>query len=178
MENFMKPDISIAKICDQAKASSALLSQAEWNRQEVQHLAFDHFQGRGQTTGRDDWLRAEREVLWKPQAEMVQNRRAVVLRVAVPGFGPKSIQVMATPDCIVIQGTETHSHAGLDARLAFCEFGQRLFRRFDLSVHIDPNTVSATLDQGILEIFASIARPPQNPENHSAGPPAECAAAE
>ena len=157
----MTSRIPIAKICDGAEASSVLLSQAEQNQQEVRHRAFHYFQGRGQDSGHDwdDWLRARREVLWKPPAEMVQNRSAIVLRVAVPGFGPKSLQVTATVDCIVIQGTETHSHGELDARLTFCEFGQQLFRRFDLPEQINPDTVSATLDQGILEVFARIARP-------------------
>jgi len=77
----------------------------------------------------------------------------------VPGLDPKYIQVTATPQALLVQGEETHCHDGLEMRLHFCEFGQRLFRRFDLPKRIEPNSVAATLDKGILEIVAGIARP-------------------
>jgi HSP20 family protein len=96
---------------------------------------------------------------------MFENASAIVLRVAVPGFDPKSIQVTATPQSLLIQGTETHQHDGLEDRLHFCEFGQRLFRRFDLPARIDPSKVSATWDKGIVEIVAGIARPPGEPQD-------------
>jgi len=157
----MTPRISITKINDQEEASSTFLAQTEQHLQDIRQRAFDNFHQRGQVVGNDwdDWLRAEREVLWKPHAEMFENSLAIVLRVAVPGFDAKSIQVTATPHSLLVQGTETHHHEGLEARLHFCEFGQRLFRLFDLPARIDPNTVSATLDKGIVEIVASIARP-------------------
>jgi len=156
----MTPRISITKIHDQEEASSALLGQTDHHLQEVRHRAFDYFQQRGELLGNDweDWLRAEREVLWRPPAEMFENASTIVLRVAVPGFPPESIQVTATPHSLLIQGTEMHQHDGLENRLHFCEFGQRLFRRFDLPARVDPNKVSATLDKGIVEIVATIAR--------------------
>lgn len=163
----MTPAISITKIHDQEEASSALLGQTDHHLQEVRHRAFDYFQQRGEHLGNDweDWLRAEREVLWRPPAEMFENASAIVLRVAVPGFAAKSIQVTATPHSLLIQGTETHEHRGMEERLRFCEFGHRLFRRFDLPARVDPNKVSATLDKGIVEIVASIARPPGDAQN-------------
>jgi HSP20 family molecular chaperone IbpA len=163
----MTPRISITAIHNPEEASSALFGQTDHHLQEVRHRAFDYFQQRGEVWGKDwdDWLRAEREVLWKPSAEMFENTVAIVLRVAVPGFGPKSIQITATPHSLLVEGTEPHQHEGVEVRLHFCEFGQRLFRRFDLPARIDPNQVSATLDKGILEIFANIARRPAERQN-------------
>jgi len=154
--------ISITRIHDEQEASSALSAETEQNLQDVRRRAFDHFQRRGELLGDDlgDWFRAEREILWKPHSEMFENDFAVVLRVAVPGFDPKSLRVTAAPRALVIQATATHSHHGLEARLRFCEFGQKLFRCFDLATRIDPKTVSATLDKGILEIVANKARQP------------------
>lgn len=154
----MIPRISITTIPDQEEGSSAVLALTEQHLQGIRHRAFDYFQQRGQVLGNDwdDWLRAERELLWNPHAEMFENPFAIVLRIAVPGFGPKSIQVTATPQSLLIQGTEAHRHDGIETRLHFCEFGQRLFRLFDLPRRIDPKTVSATLDKGILEILARI----------------------
>ncbi len=155
--------ISIARIYDPDEALSIVSALTEQHLEDVRHRAFDYFQERGRTVGNDweDWLRAERTVLWSPRAEMFENPSSIVLRVGVPGFSPKSIQVTATPQSLLIQGTEPHQHQGLDTRLHFCEFGQQLFRRFDLPTHIDPGTVSATLDKGVLEILAGILRRPR-----------------
>jgi HSP20 family molecular chaperone IbpA len=163
----MMPGISITKIHDPETASSVVAEQTELHLQNVRSRAFDYFENRGQIVGSDwdDWLRAEREVLWKPHAEMFENGNAIVLRVAVPGFGPKSIQVTATPHSLLVQSTETHQHGGMEERLHFCEFGQCIFRRFDLPTRIDPSAVSATLDKGILEIFAGIARRSEEERN-------------
>lgn len=152
-----------------------LLAEAEENLRQIRQRAFDYFQRRGQELGNDwdDWLRAEREVVWSPHAEMFESPLAIVLRVAVPGFNARSLKVTATPQSLLVQGTEIHEHGGLDSRLHFCEFGQRLFRRFDLPARIDPRKVSATLDKGILEVFAYVARRTQPSQNGACAPQAE-----
>ncbi len=150
----MTPRISIAKINGQEEASSALLSQRELHERQVRDRAYRRFERRGRTPGNewDDWLR-----------EMFRNASAIIVRAAVPGLGPKSVQVTATPHSLMVLGAEPHSHESLEGRLHFCEFGHRLFRRFDLPARIGPNRVSATLDKGILEIFAGLARQPEAP---------------
>jgi len=156
----MRPRVSITRIVDQEEAGSRLLAEIEQHLADIRRLAFDYFERRGQVAGRDwdDWLRAERDLVWKAPAEMFQSKVAIVLRVAVPGFDPKSIEITVSPRAMLVQGREVHRHEELESRLHFCEFGQRLFRVFDLPAPIDPNTVSATLDKGILEIVAGIAR--------------------
>jgi HSP20 family molecular chaperone IbpA len=161
----MKPRIAITRILDQEEASSTLWAETERSFEVVRHRAWDYFQRRGQAAGKDweDWLRAERDLLWKPQAEMFENHRNIVVRMAAPGFDAASIQVTASPRALLVQGREMHCHSGLETRLHFCEFGERLFRLFDLPAPIDPNSVAATLDKGILEIVAGIARKRREP---------------
>ena len=156
----MMPQIAITSIQDQEEAITVVSKWTEEHLQDIRSAAFGYFEQRGQFQGNDwaDWLRAEREVLWRPPAEMFENSAAIVLRVAVPGFGATSLSITAAPFSLLIEGTETHQHCGLDARLRFCEFGRRLFRRFDLPARIDPGDVGATLDKGILEIFVAKAR--------------------
>jgi len=157
----MQPHIPVLTIHDQEQASAALLAETRQHVQEIQCRAFDGFQKRGEIVGDDlgDWLRAERELLWKPLSEMFENEYAVVLRVAAAGFNAASLHITASPHWVLVQGTDTHGHPGLEARLRFCEFGQRLFRSFELPSPIDPNSVSVTLDKGIIEIVARKARP-------------------
>lgn len=57
--------------------------------ENIRYHAFDYFEQRGKILGNDweDWLRAERQVLWNTLAEMFEKAFAIVLRVAVPRFG-------------------------------------------------------------------------------------------
>ena len=137
--------------------------------------AYYHFQERGGSCGDDwrDWLRAERELLWKPHAEMFENGYTLVVRVGVPGFDPKALEVTATPHWLLIKGSEIHDHEGLDCRLHFCEFGRELFRIFEFPSRIQPKTVSATWDRGVVEVLGHIARvrkpDPDETEGRGAG---------
>jgi HSP20 family molecular chaperone IbpA len=161
-----EPGIAIRTIPDQDEAALALLAETEQKFERVRGRAWDFFQERGRSIGDDlgDWFRAESELFWKPHSEMFENELALVLRVAVPGFDQRSIQITAAPHLIAVQANETHCHSGLESRLRFCEFGESLFRRFDLgAVRIDPKTVRATLDKGILEIVASKATKHREP---------------
>ena len=67
--------ISIARIHDTDVAMSTVLALTEQHLEDVRHRAFDYFQERGRTVGNDweDWLRAERKMLWSPRAEMFEN---------------------------------------------------------------------------------------------------------
>jgi len=171
----MRPRIVITKITDQDEAASALWAETEHSSEDIRHRAWGYFEQRGRALGNDweDWLRAERELLWKPAAEMFENPRTIVVRVAVPGFDAASLHVTASPRALLVQGRDAHCHEGLEARLHFCEFGQHLFRAFEMPARIDPNTVSATLDKGILEIMAGIARKQREPEESGAACPAD-----
>src|ERR1039458_6207208 len=102
----MKTSISITRIHDHEEGALAVLEQTEQQLQDVRHRAFDYFQQRGenQSSDWDDWLRAERDVLWRPHAEMVEKASAVVLRIAVPGLDKESVQVTATPNSLLVQG--------------------------------------------------------------------------
>lgn len=153
-------EITITAIDDPGKGATAILIQTEQHMGYVRDRAFRYFQERGAKIGNDwaDWLRAEREVVWRPRAEMFENFTAIVLRAEVPGFDEESLRITATPGSVTIQGTATHEHGGLETRLRFCEFGRRLFRRFDLPARIEPSSVSATIEKGILEIVAAKAQ--------------------
>ena len=172
----MTPRITVTRIDDPDEASSIVEEITERRLRDIRCRAWDYFERRGQMVGNDweDWLLAERELLWKPRAEMFENASAIVLRVAVPGFHPSDLQITATPRAVLIHAAETHCHNGLESRLHFCEFGQQLFRRFDLPKPVVPKKVFATLDKGILEIVATLARQPRSaPEEPSASLPDE-----
>jgi HSP20 family molecular chaperone IbpA len=149
------------------KEKPPVFAEAEKTIEKIQQRAFKHFEERGGLTGfdRQDWLLAEHEVLGPSLAELVVNDREVKLKVAVPGVDSKDVIVTATPNSLVVKANSGHIHSGTDGEIRFCEFTEdTLCREFGLPSPIDVNTVSASLDMGILQVVA--AKAPQ--QSHSA----------
>jgi len=125
--------------------------------EDIRRRAFNLFERRGGTIGRDldDWLEAEREVVWSPASELIENKNDFRARLALPGFDPKDLEVTATPNALVVRAESAHTHEGKEGEVCFCEFSeQKIFRRLDLPSEIDVDRVTASLDKGILEISA------------------------
>ncbi len=148
--------LTVEKLRDPDQADAPILREMQNFVEETQRRAFDLFQRRGASPGAelDDWLRAEREIVWTPEAELVENEKEVRIQVAAPGLEPKQIHVTALPETVIVKGETTHKHEGGEG-VQFCEFNERtLFRRFELDNQIDVDRVTATLDNGILRIVA------------------------
>jgi HSP20 family molecular chaperone IbpA len=153
-------NVSIEKVHEPEKAASSLFAEMEKVTEAIRLRAFEHFLGRGSLFGSDldDWLRAERELIWYPGAEMTENDKEVTLRVQAPGLEPGNIKVTVTPDSILIEAEVSHRHEESKGKVRFCEFAEKMFRRFDLPEAINVDKVSATLDKGILQIVAAKAQ--------------------
>ncbi len=124
---------------------------------EIRNRAFSLFKGRGGMPGWDvdDWLQAEREVVWAPASELIENKDDFRARLALPGFEAKDLEVTATPNALVVRAESTHTHEGKQGDVRFCEFsGKKMFRSLDLPADIDVDKVSASLDKGMLEVTA------------------------
>lgn len=125
--------------------------------ESIRQRAFGLFQTRNGGNGSDleDWLQAERDVVWAPASELVEDEQSFKARVALPGFDAKDIQVTAMPDALVVQADATHTHDGKSGDVRFCEFSEKkLFRRLELPVAVDVDKVTAAVDKGILQIIA------------------------
>ena len=132
--------------------------------ESIRNQAFCLFQNRNGGNGSDvdDWLQAEREVVWSPASELVDDKKEFRARIALPGFDAKDIQVSAMPDALVIQADTSHTHEGKSGNVCFCEFSEKnLFRRLPLPASIDVDKVTASVEKGILEITAPKATPKQ-----------------
>jgi HSP20 family protein len=104
----------------------------------------------------DDWLTAEREFCW-PAAELAESESQYSLKVALAGFASKEIKVTVMPREIMIKATHKHQRSGADgeAELKWSEFRSNdIMRRFELPADVDVDRVSASLDNGLLEITA------------------------
>jgi len=149
--------VMIHKSADWATIPPAVLDKIENITNTIRRKAYDLFQGRNGNGGSEvqDWLQAERETVSVPAAELLDSNKDVQLKVAVPGFEAKEIEVTATPGELVIRAESRHTHEGQKANVAFCEFADKtLFRRVALPADINVDKVSASLDKGILQVVA------------------------
>lgn len=149
--------VAINRCSDLESAPRLVLEQTRAIKQAIQQRAFDLYRSHpdDHNCAAEDWLRAEREVVWVPTAELIETDKEWRARIAVPGFAAKDLQVSATPKSLIVQASDGHSRAQAKGNVSFCEFSsKRLFRQINLPSPIDFNKVSASLDRGILAVIA------------------------
>src|SRR5262249_4276175 len=78
----------------------------------ISHRAYDLFNNHKDSLsdGVDDWLHAEREVVWRPAVELRQTDGQIEIKAAVAGMEPKDLDVQVTPEDILITGATEHHH--------------------------------------------------------------------
>ena len=149
--------VAINKCKNPETTPQTFLEQLNAITDSIRDQAFNIFQNRNGGNGSDvdDWLQAERDVVWSPASELVDGKKEFRARIALPGFDAKDIQVSAMPDALVIRADATHTHEGKNGNVCFCEFSEKnLFRRLPLPASIDVDKVTASVDKGILQVIA------------------------
>jgi len=124
--------------------------------ERIRQRAYEIFQNRS-TDGRevDDWLQAERDLIFAPKSELVEKDGKYEIRIAAAGFKAAETNVTALPDAVIVSAQSSHKHEENGADVHSCEFGAKtLFRRVDLPKPINVDKVIASLDDGMLRIVA------------------------
>jgi len=145
--------------------NAPLFEEVERMFDQIRRRAYGLFEWRGRGEGRDvdDWLTAEREMLWSPPAELTEKENAYQARIAAPGFDAHEIKVTVTPRRIVVKAEANQSSDKQKGNVHFSEFAERtLFRRIDLPEPIDVDKVKANLDKGLLLLTAEKAAKAKN----------------
>jgi HSP20 family protein len=140
------------------KEKPLVFGAVEKTIEKIRQRAFSLFEQRGDLPGLDweDWLLAEHEVLGSASAELLESDKELRLRIAVPGVESKDVTVTATPESLIVQAHASHRHSAADGEIRFCEFSEdALCRQFGLPALIDVNTVSASLEKGVLNVVAT-----------------------
>jgi HSP20 family protein len=135
----------VESLLDRAKEIYGLIAQR----------AYELFEGRGRQDGFDfeDWLRAERESLLPISTVTSEYEDHLAVRVEVPGFNEKDIQVGLEPRRLIICGkieqtNEQRSGETINTSLSSNEF----FNALDLFVEVDPAKATAAFKDGVLDI--------------------------
>jgi len=149
--------VAVDKIDETKAATASVFDELNTVSEGVRRRAFEIFERRGSDgCAVDDWLRAERDLLWIPESEFVERGAKFDIRLSAPGFDPGDIHVVALGDALIVKAASTHTHSQTEGNvLHFCEFGQKtLFRRFELPEPINLDKVTANLEKGILHLTA------------------------
>jgi HSP20 family protein len=151
-------NVAIQRLIDSEKMPLSLFTDMQTFFDRIREKAFSLFSQNGWIHGRalDDWLKAEREVFWVPQSELIERDKELELHISVPGFEPKDIEVTALPDSIVVRGAATHKSEKSEGKVHFSEFSDKqLYRWLTLPAAINVNKTTATLEKGVLKLIAS-----------------------
>ena len=139
---------------------SSILDEMNQMQDRIMRRAYDLFEQRGHFFGRDldDWLRAERELLWKPALELRETDGEFVLEAVVSGVDPKDVDIEVTPEDIVLKADIQHEHEEKKGTVHICEFQSgRMFRSIHLPKRINPDKVKAEIKNGLLILKVEIA---------------------
>ena len=132
----------------------------EQMRDRVMRRAYNLFLGDGCRLGKDmeDWLNAERELVWKPAIELKEEDNEFKLKIAVPGVDPKDLDIEVTPEDLLVKAETRHERKEEKGRFYACELETgNLFRVVHFPKKIDTEKIKAEFKNGILTITAAVA---------------------
>jgi HSP20 family protein len=159
MKAQKKPSNSMTASLPIRKAES-IFSELKIMQDRIMQRAYDIFEDRGRTLGRDleHWLDAEREMIWKPAIELSERDETFHVSVAIPGVDPKGLEIEVAPDYLLIKAEVHHEHTSDKGRVHVCEFETgSLFRSIPFPKKVDPNNVQAEFKNGMLYLTAAVA---------------------
>ena len=142
------------------RKSKSVFDEIDRMHDRIMRRAYDIFTSNGGLFGKDteDWMQAERELVWRPAVELTEKDDTFYLEVAAPGVDPKELDVEVTPDDILIRADVHHEHKEKKGDVHICEFAHgNLFRSIHLPKKIDPDKVKAEFKNGLLSLIAPVA---------------------
>jgi HSP20 family protein len=142
------------------RKSESIFDTVERMRDRIMRRAYDIFSTNGSVFGNDldDWVQAERELLWSPAIELTEKDHEFHLELAAPGVDPNKLDIEVTPEDILIRADVQHEHEETKGEIYVCEFAQgHLFRSIHLPKKIEPEKVKAEFKHGLLTLTAPVA---------------------
>ena len=150
-------NVTVQKVEDNRPAVAPLLEQIKATFDKIRKRAFEFFERRGGAPGFDveDWVRAEHDLFWVPQVELLETEAEFAIKVGVPGFEAKALNITAQPAEILIQGEAEKREEKTEKGVSYSEFGSKsLYRRFALATPIEIDAVTAKIENGMLTVIA------------------------
>jgi HSP20 family molecular chaperone IbpA len=102
---------------------TSILDEVENVYDDITRKAYEKFLSRGGTGMLDieDWLEAERAILMKPEARLIEKRGHFVVRLHLPNIDPANVRILATRDDLVVQTSSRYAGARIFKTVHFPE---------------------------------------------------------
>jgi HSP20 family protein len=104
---------------------------------------------------RYDWIKAESETIAIPAAELIEKNGQLEVKFAVAGVNPDDVNVMVTPDQVLLKSEHVHQHESESGTVHLCDFSSAtIFRSVNLPQTIDVKSVKVEFADGIISVSA------------------------
>jgi HSP20 family molecular chaperone IbpA len=150
----------MAEVAVQKKEKESVWDELQKMEERIMKRAYDIFSGKGSTFGDDldNWLAAERELVWKPAIELREKDNQFEIRIAVTGIEPRDLNVEVTSDDLLVKGETKTEKKESKGEVHTSEFQSgSLFRSIHFPKKVDPSKVKAEIKNGLLTVVAPIA---------------------
>jgi len=121
----------------------------------ISRRAFELFESRGAAPGheKEDWLRAESELLHPVSLNLIESIGEYVVRAEVPGFRINDLEIGVESRRLVISGRRDGGLQRENAQMIYSEaVSNRLLRTVDLPSDVNTSGVRTTVEDGILTV--------------------------
>ena len=135
----------------------SLLERINQIHETIARRAFEFFEHDGGPFGHelDHWFRAESEMLHPVHMSISESDEALIVQAEVPGFNAHELQISLEPRRLTISGKrETTKEDKKKGKTIYTErCSNELLRLIDLPSEIDASKSTATLKNGVLELY-------------------------
>jgi HSP20 family protein len=101
----------------------------------------------------DHWSQAEAELLHLAHVEITESEDQFTVRVEVPGFSARDLEVSVEPRHVTIAGKRERKEERKTGKAVYQEAcSDQIYRTFDLPGEIDTSKATATLENGVLAL--------------------------
>ncbi|MBZ0160914.1 Hsp20 family protein [Candidatus Methylomirabilis sp.] len=138
------------------KKVGSLLSELLEIERQVSERAHELFREHGWQAGHEGeyWLQAEKELLWRPCAELVETDGELRASFAMAGLTAKEIEVLAEPNHLTVRAITRHEDRQEEGTCHFCEFHRgELYRSMALPSTVIPEKAQAEMKEGMLTVI-------------------------
>jgi HSP20 family protein len=121
----------------------------------ISRRAYEIFENNGRSFGHElsDWFQAEKELLHPVHIRVTESGDALEVKVEVPGFTEKELEINVEPRRLVISGKRETKKEEKKGETVYSEScSNQIMRVVDLPAEVETGKVTAMLKNGVLEL--------------------------
>lgn len=143
------------------RASGTSVEQTRLISAAVARRAYELFEARGSQHAhdREDWFRAESELLTPIPATIIETDGVVTVRAELRGLMGKDVEVLAEPRQLKVRPGKQTSEQNNGTAVFQGQMSAEMFRVLDLPAEVDPHNMKATIENEVLEVSLAKVNP-------------------